>query len=542
MSAAHLRRAVRSLLTACVVILASSHCIGPLEVSSQPAPDDLSPAARLGRYRPGMNLRQTFDSLSATAHPARIELLSENVDAWLARWRILAAARSTIDVDYFILSQDVFGLAFLGHLVEKARQGVRVRLQIDAQGAVMSESPYGFDCFPFIAATANMSVRVHRSLMRRLVEAIVELEPTLATASDHDKIIVADGRVSIVGGRNIAAKYFAHPDDLEDAFHDFDISLESAGVGQTITEVFESTYDSDRVIPVTFPDGTDAETCASVLRIAYESMDAWLSGRPLGPEAARSIAGTGTSWADELGRWPRLNGVLNGARLGQPIEAETRVLDSLPRPGSAADAVTRSLVRLFEASSDNVLMESPYVVLTERAAAMLDDTGERGVEMTLLTNSPLSTDNSLSQLYFREQWPRLLAAVPQLRLYACGTKHNIHSKFVVFDDQVTLVGSYNLDPFSMLVSGEIAVAAWSRELAEEVAARPQAMIVSGPPLVYEYKIERDDDGEPVLDALGSPVIEFGPADHTDSGEGPLYGLRWTLLRAVPWLTGLPPFF
>jgi phosphatidylserine/phosphatidylglycerophosphate/cardiolipin synthase-like enzyme len=160
--------------------------------------------------------------------------------------------------------------------------------------------------------------------------------------------------------------------------------------------------------------------------------------------------------------------------------------------------------------------------------------------MTLLTNSPTSTDNTLSQIYFREQWPRLLARVPQLRLYVGGTPHNIHSKFLVFDQRAVLLGSYNLDPFSMLVSGEIMVAVWSPAFAKQVAARTRAMIARGAPEVYEYTIERDQDGDPVLSAGGAPVIAFGPDHHADSP--PALGTRWMLLRATPWLTGLPPLF
>jgi putative cardiolipin synthase len=532
---------VRAFLAALIVIISTSHCVGPLALSSEPSAEELSAAAQLGSYRPGMDLRQTFDSLSATAQRARIELLSENVDAWAARWRIIAAARSTIDIDYFIFSHDIFGLALLGHLAEKARRGVRVRLQLDAQGLIMSESPYGFDCLPFLAQAKNVSVRLHRSMTRRIMEAVVRLEPTMATASDHDKVIIADRRVGVVGGRNIEAKYFAHPDDLPEAFHDLDIVLEGAAVGETLTEVFETTYDSERVIEVSATDAADAGRCATTLQLAYESMDAWLAGRQFEPGAARLLDGTDKTYAGELERWPRLRGAARQPR-GKRFDAETRIIDSVPRPGSARDAVTRTLIRLFDASSSSVLMESPYVVLTENAASVLRATGEHNVDITLLTNSPLSTDNALSQIYFREQWPRLLAAVPRLRLFACGTERNIHSKFVVFDSQVTLVGSYNLDPFSMLVSGEIMVAAWSRELAEHVAARSRGMIERGAPDVYEYKIERGADGQPVRNALGDVVIEFGPADHTDSGEGPLYGFRWTLLRAVPWLVGLPALF
>jgi hypothetical protein len=49
-------------------------------------------------------------------------------------------------------------------------------------------------------------------------------------------------------------------------------------------------------------------------------------------------------------------------------------------------------------------------------------------------------------------------------------------------------------------------------------------------------------GEPVRTLTGEPVIALGPADHTNADEWPRPGLRFALLRAVPWLAGLPPFF
>jgi phosphatidylserine/phosphatidylglycerophosphate/cardiolipin synthase-like enzyme len=523
-----------------VAMMATIGCARLFPASSETA-DESSPAAQLGAYQPGMDLRETFESLSGTAHPARIELLDDNLAAWIARWRMLSAARQSIDVNYFIFSQDVFGMAFLGHLVEKARQGVRVRIQLDAQGMRMAKQPHQLDCFAFLAGTANASIRIHRSLGRRFLEALARFDPILATASDHDKIIIVDRRMGVVGGRNIEAKYFAHPDDLADAFYDVDVVLDGSGVGSALTAVFETTYESDRVSAMS-PSARDADRCAAAVRQAYEAMDAWLDGRSLSDEVRRPSEPQGVSWAAELARFPRLRGARARAQRDRPLTAETRVLDSVPRAGSPADPVTQSLTRLFQAASRTIVMESPYLVLTQDAAKMLEATGRRGVEMTLLTNSPASTDNALSQIYFGEQWPRLLAQVPQLRLFAAGTRHNIHSKYVIFDDQVVLLGSYNLDPFSMLVSGEIMVAVWSRRLAEQLAARPRAMIAMGAPVVHQYTIERAANGEPVRTATGEPVIAFGPADHTDAAELPRRGVRWTLVRTVPWLAGLPPFF
>ena len=497
-----------------------------------------SPAARLGSYRRGMGLRATFDSLSrGPAHRVRVELLDDNARAWLARWQLVAGARETIDVDYFIFSQDAFGTALLGHLVAKARQGVRVRVLLDAQGLRMSQQPDQQDCLGLLAATPNVSVRIHRAMDRRLMEAVARLDPIVAAASDHDKIVVVDRRASIVGGRNIETKYFAHPDDLPDAFHDVDVAIESREVARTLTTVFETTWDSERVAPIA-RQVEDAERCDAGARLAYAAMDAWLHDRPLASDTHAQIEERGFAWWDELRRLPRLSAATRGRSVG----AEARVIDSLPRAGSAADAVSRGLARLFNAASQSVLMESPYLVLTEEAAATLAATGRRGVAMTVLTNSPVSTDNVLSQMYFQEQWPRLLAEVPRLRLFADGTTHNVHGKVAVFDEQVVLLGSYNLDPFSMLISGEVMLAVRSRPFARLVAAKPRAMIARGAPQVYEYRIARDEHGEPVRTPTGEVVIAFGPNDHAGAIAWPRRGVRWGLVRAVPWLTWLTPLF
>jgi phosphatidylserine/phosphatidylglycerophosphate/cardiolipin synthase-like enzyme len=497
-----------------------------------------SPAARLGAYHRGMDLHATFDSLSrGPAQRARVELLDDNARAWTARWRLVAGAHETIDVDYFIFSQDAFGTALLGHLIAKAREGVSVRVLLDAQGLRMSQQPDRQDCLGLLAATPNASVRIHRAMERRLMEAVARLDPIVAAASDHDKIIVVDRRASIVGGRNIEAKYFAHPDDLPDAFHDVDAAIESPEVARTLTAVFDTTWDSERAAPIA-RQVEDAERCAAGTRLAHVAMDAWMHDRPLTPDARAAIEEQGFAWWDELRRYPRLS----APAAVRSVRAEVRVVDSLPRAGSAADAVSRSLARLFHAASRSVLMETPYVVLTEEAAAVLETTGRRGVAMTVLTNSPVSTDNLLSQMYFQEQWPRLLAMVPRLRLFAEGTTHNVHGKVAVFDGEVVLLGSYNLDPFSMLISGELMVAVRSRAFARQVAAKPRAMIARGAPQVYEYRIARDDRGEPVRTPTGEVVIAFGPSDHADGIPWPRRGVRWGLVRAVPWLSGLPPLF
>lgn len=94
-------------------------------------------------------------------------------------------------------------------------------------------------------------------------------------------------------------------------------------------------------------------------------------------------------------------------------------------------------------------------MLPDAAINLFADIAKRSVQITMLTNSPLSTDNALSQTFFLEQWPELMARVPTLRLFVAGDRHTLHSKLAVIDGQLALIGTYNLDPLSIAINSEL---------------------------------------------------------------------------------------
>src|SRR5690606_1770418 len=65
--------------------------------------------------------------------------LDEPHDAWLTRWWLLREARERVDVAYFILDGDIFGLSFLGALLAAADRGVQVRILVDGMATDMAD-------------------------------------------------------------------------------------------------------------------------------------------------------------------------------------------------------------------------------------------------------------------------------------------------------------------------------------------------------------------------------------------------------------------
>ncbi|MFU8817295.1 MAG: phospholipase D-like domain-containing protein [Pseudomonadales bacterium] len=490
---------------------------------------------------PTGDLRAAFAALPGD-HVGEVAVrpLIDNVEAWTERWRLLAGAEQRLDVGYFILTEDVFGMAMLGHLLHKAEQGVRVRLLLDAMGRTMGRDIDRDDCVPALVGLAGLEVRAYRPMRARLLDALRELNPLAALASNHDKIFVADDAVGLIGGRNIGARYFAHAADLPEAFHDIDLTLEGVAAVAALVGAFERIHLDGQTEVVDAADDGLRQRCLVEMRRAYRAMDSWLQpGRA--SDAIPVARSADDRWHQELSELPRLRGAL-----GRPRPAASNgsvvILNSLPRRRPQLDPITASLLMMLQAASRQVLVASPYLVLTEDMAQALAASGERGIDIVTVTNSPVSTDNPFSGELFLDVWPELLAKVPNMRLFAGGTERNLHGKLTVFDGAVALVGAYNLDPISLTINGEIAAAIWSEELAARFAEQPYALLRQGPPLIYEYLIERDARGRPLRDDDGEVLVAFGPADHSDPEQWQRPNLMWRLLRLAAYLPAGPNVF
>ena len=497
---------------------------------------------QFGPYRPDMTLHQAFDSLPpAGGENVGLTLLPENLRSWTARWRMLDDTRETLDISYFILREDVFGAAFLGHLLKKAKQGTRIRLLLDRQGTVMSfTSQLGLDWLDTLANTRHIEVKVFRPLTNRYLEAFATANPIAAVASEHDKIMVCDNTLGMIGGRNISVEYFAHPADYELAFEDLDLILRGRSVARGLTAAFETQYRSDGARPID-PEQLDLSSYEEHLLLAYHAMDAWLKGVPLDEQYAHRIRGLRLTWTEDLKKLPRLRGAWS-LPIANDVQAQTRLLDSTTRLTPAADVISHGLLRLVQSAQKEIFIQSPYLVLSKEAIDVLAEAAKRGVAITVYTNSPISSDNAWSQAFFLDQWPEVLARVPGMRLYVTGGTHTLHAKLMVFDGQVAVVGTYNLDPVSMGVNSEIMAVVWSTTFAQHVGGKPRAVIARGAPHVYEYRIKRDRGGQVLRDKTGHPVVVFGPENHAAPDQWRKVQTYWTVLRTAEKIPGFSPLF
>jgi putative cardiolipin synthase len=194
-------------------------------------------------------------------------------------------------------------------------------------------------------------------------------------------------------------------------------------------------------------------------------------------------------------------------------DVDVRVLDTHSVEGAVLlNTVNENLLVAVQGAQRSIVIQSPYFVMTERGLRALELAAARGVAITVLTNSPVSSDSPPTQAAFLRQWPALLARIPTARIFVVAERRLMHAKVGIMDEALTFVGSYNLDPLSAGVNGEVVGALWSPGIARSLEGLIRHRIDDGPPAVVEYRIARDAAGN-VVRHDGAPVVVFGPRNH-----------------------------
>ncbi|PHS24992.1 MAG: hypothetical protein COA83_06945 [Methylophaga sp.] len=162
-------------------------------------------------------------------------LLNTGQESLARRIAMMDAAVTAIDAQYFLWLEDAVGSLSFEHLLAAADRGVRVRLLLDDSFLAGEDS-----VVLALAKHPNMHVRIFNpfairssSMVGRYAENIHDLSRT--NHRMHNKLLIIDSTVAIIGGRNIADSYFGF--DKTRNFRDFDLLTARALLCQNLPMV-----------------------------------------------------------------------------------------------------------------------------------------------------------------------------------------------------------------------------------------------------------------------------------------------------------------
>jgi len=424
------------------------------------------------------------------AHPeqAGVYLLSDPVMTFAALSHLARTAKRSLDLQYYIWHGDLSGTLLLRELLDAAERGVRVRLLLDDQGTTQLDNELAA-----LHDHPNIAVRLFNPFMTRDARWIGFLTDfNRANRRMHNKVIIADNQALISGGRNIGDSYFGSTDGF--LFSDLDI----LAVGPVVEEVSRgfdqywqsrSSYPADRILP------TPKKDAASKTR---DTLDFDADAITLDPQA------------DDLMVAVRENYVIGQLLKGELglIWAPTRLVIDPPAKGlgehAPNDLMTLSMREELRSPRRSLDIISSFFVPTPTLTEDLIALAGQGVRVRVLTNSLDATDMAPAHTgYARyrvelleggvelfemrrdaEQMPRPNDAIPY------GSPATIlHAKAIVVDDEQVFIGSYNVDPRSVLLNTERGFVIDSPELAQAISHTFGTLV---PKTTYQLELEDGD--------------------------------------------------
>ena len=405
-----------------------------------------------------------WETVQQTNSDDWLYLLNDGSSALEWRLRAIDSATESIDLQSFLWNFDSAGSLVLDRLVKAADRGVQVRILID-DSFLLGED----DLLQALHEHNNIEYRVFNPYQRRsssfFTREVLNLgEYHRLDHRMHNKSMIVDNRVAIIGGRNLADEYFGL--DEQGNFRDMELLVGGTPV-PILATTFDTYWNNHWSIPIERISKAEASTDA--LQQARQVLDDGAS-KGLGEENA----------ATRKAAWVELAGVA--------VKGEVEVYADEPPLKNPADLesapvqVANEIVKLLDGAHKEILIISAYLIPTVELEDAVERAAARGVRVRILTNSIQSNNHITAHSAYRNHIGELLAdgaEIHEVRIDA-EDRHlymltpveekqlALHAKVLVIDDDIVFIGSANLDPRSLRINTEMGLLVRSEALNAQV--------------------------------------------------------------------------
>ena len=455
-------------------------------------------------------------ALATSQAESGIRLLADPSEALQSRLHMAALATTTLDIQYYLWQGDNSGLALTHEVLQAADRGVRVRILLDDIYHSGRDSAY-----QTLDAHPNVEVRLFNPMGNRgaAKQANYAFKKSNFNYRMHNKIFLVDGVAAVLGGRNIGDEYFGQDPSFN--FQDMD-AIALGEVAAEAGEAFDLFWNAELAFPVTALNGNPEEmpTAAQTATLAEARK------RVIPPGEEDSAAATEV-WLSALST--------------ELLWTNARVI--VDRPDRGTEQPDSAFMALIEDPSlrpeKSMVIQTAYLIPNGPTMGNIEAIGAQGASMKILTNSAQSNNHNSVHAFYVPYRKRLIeAGVDLYEVQGNGSlagyldrvgedgRAGLHTKSMVFDERVSIIGSYNMDPRSRVWNSEIALvvddAGFAAEVLEEMARdfTPDAA----------WRLSLDDNGK----LLWSGEVDGEPVQFSkDPGTSWWTRFVWGVMRIFP---------
>jgi len=132
-------------------------------------------------------------------------------------------------------------------------------------------------------------------------------------------------------------------------------------------------------------------------------------------------------------------------------------------PDSETPIILYSIIQAINLASKEILISTPYFVPNESLLDALRIASLGGLKIKIIL--PLKSDSSIVDLAVQSYYNELLSVGIEIYRYQKGF---MHAKTIVFDGQLAMVGTSNMDIRSFDLNFEVNAIVYDKEIAEKL--------------------------------------------------------------------------
>lgn len=365
-----------------------------------------------------------FESESVSSE--RIRCIDDNEEALLWRLRMIESAKQSIVLATFDLRADESGTDIMSAIYTAAQRGVNVKILVDGiyKPLYLDRS----DTFHALCAHENVEVRFYNPLSLKNIYKV--------NYRMHDKYLIIDDQMYLLGGRNTNDIFLGNYQKGINIDRDILVYETEPGRGESLQQLmayFEKIWEEPCVQE---EEGKLKET---ILEQQYEMFQKRYEGLREKYEDIGQFEG----WEEETFAVNKMTLVSNETGAGRK---EPRVL---------------SVIGELAKDSDEVLIQTPYVICNFQMYQTLEQI-EKNANVKIILNAVEKGSNPWGCTDYLNNKEKILGT--GCDVYQLMNEKAVHTKTVLIDDNLSVVGSYNLDMRSTYLDTELMLVIDSEEL------------------------------------------------------------------------------
>ena len=362
----------------------------------------------------------------------RIRCIDDNEEALIWRLRMIGSAKESVVLSTFDLRGDDSGSEILAALYHAADRGVRVQLLID--GIYQKLFLDGNKLFQALSAHENVEVRIYNPVT---VMNLFRLNYRM-----HDKYVIVDEKMYLLGGRNTNDIFLG--DKKTGINEDRDILMYDASGGESssllkLEGYFQQIWNEEHV--------SRKKSCHE--QKYYSEQYAILEEKYDTLQTRYPDIDSYDDWKADTFSVDKITLIDNGTQAERKSPQVLQAIEALAMQGA------------------HVIIQTPYVICSDYMYGVLEHISEK-TDTKVILNAVEKGSNPWGCTDYLNQKQKILDT--GVTVYELMNEHAVHTKAVLIDDDISIVGSYNLDIRSTYLDTELMLVIESPELNEQIRA------------------------------------------------------------------------